>query len=361
MRPSIPIILPHKEGFGPGRAGAVSMVVRRIAAASRSPVLVIGPDTPGPRFTGIDFRAVPVRRFPSQVWSYALGVAALLARLPPGPIELHNKPELALFLSYLFPARPITLFLHNDPRAMRTARSPAQRRRLLARMAHVVCVSAHLRAALLDGIDHPPADPLVIANAIDPAELPALTPPEARAKLILFAGRVVPQKAPDAFVAACARALPALPGWRAAIIGGDGFTAHGRETGFIAALRPRAAAAGVELRGYLPHDQVLAALAEAAIAVVPSRWEEPFGLAALEAMACGAALACSMRGGLAEVAGDAALIFDPDDIDEAAATLVRLAGDATLRARLAEAGRARVAAHFSLPAMIDRLEALRAG
>ena len=358
MRTPIPIILPHKEGFGPGHAGAVAMVVRRIAAASRSPVMVIGPATPGPRFEGIEFRAVRVPPFVSPVWGYAVGVAALLARLPPGPIELHNKPELALFLSWLFPSRPITLFLHNDPRAMRTARRPAQRRRLLARMRHVVCVSTYVRDALLDGVDDPPADPLVIANAIDLAELP---PPREREKLILFAGRVVPQKAPDAFVAACARVLPALPGWQAAIIGGDGFTATGRETDFIARLRPPAAAAGVQMRGYLPHDQVLEALAGAEIAVVPSRWEEPFGLAVLEAMACGAALACSMRGGLAEVAGDAALPFDPDDIPAAAETLRRLATDPALRARLAEAGRARVAAHFTLAAMIDRLEALRAG
>ena len=111
--------------------------------------------------------------------------------------------------------------------------------------------------------------------------------------------------------------------------------------------------------GYRPHAEVLDALSRAAIAVVPSRWEEPFGLAALEAMGCGAALVCSMRGGLAEVVGEAGLAANPDDPAALAACLVRLASDSALRTSLAAAGHARAIAHFSLPAAIARLDRLR--
>jgi glycosyltransferase involved in cell wall biosynthesis len=181
---------------------------------------------------------------------------------------------------------------------------------------------------------------VVIHNGIDHSKIPGPFP---RQKLILFAGRMTPEKGADAFVAACARVLPRLPGWRAEMIGADSLGAGSRETDFLTALRPRASAAGIGLLGYLPHEAVLEAMARAAIVVVPSRWEEPFGLTALEAMGCGAALECSMRGGLAELAGGACLQIDPDRVDEMAERLFRLAQDPAERARLGAAGRARSA------------------
>ena len=100
------------------------------------------------------------------------------------------------------------------------------------------------------------------------------------------------------------------------------------------------------------------AMARAAIVVVPSRWPEPFGLVALEALASGAALICSPRGGLPEVAGDAAIYADPDRPAEIAAAIRTLASDEGRRAALAEAGRER-AQQFDVPAIAARLAALR--
>ena len=59
------------------------------------------------------------------------------------------------------------------------------------------------------------------------------------------------------------------------MIGADRFAPDSPETGFIRALRPEAEAAGVAMLGYRPHGDVLAAMARAAIVVVPSRWPEP--------------------------------------------------------------------------------------
>ena len=241
---------------------------------------------------------------------------------------------------------------------MRGARSPAARRHLLDRLAGIATVSAHLRDALLEGVVPNPARvPVVIHNALDLAALPPAFPAGQRDRTILFAGRIVHDKAPDAFVAACAQALPQLPGWRAQLIGADGFTADGPETAFIRTLRPQAAAAGVEWLGHLPHHAVLQAMARAAIVVVPSRWQEPFGLTALEAMMCGAALVCSRRGGLLEVAGDACLPFDPDRPD--AASLVALACDPKRLAALSSAGRNRAETDFGLADALAKLESFR--
>jgi glycosyltransferase involved in cell wall biosynthesis len=68
---------------------------------------------------------------------------------------------------------------------------------------------------------------------------------------------------------------------------------------------------------------------------------EGFGLPVLEAMRRGVPVACSDRSTLPEVAGDAALLFDPEDTDSIRAALGRLLSDVGLRERLREAGRAR--------------------
>jgi glycosyltransferase involved in cell wall biosynthesis len=73
---------------------------------------------------------------------------------------------------------------------------------------------------------------------------------------------------------------------------------------------------------------------------------EGFGLPVLEAMRRGLAVACSNASSLPEVAGDAALLFDPLSVDAIASAVGRLLGDGALRAELAARGRER-AAEFS--------------
>jgi glycosyltransferase involved in cell wall biosynthesis len=79
----------------------------------------------------------------------------------------------------------------------------------------------------------------------------------------------------------------------------------------------------------------------ATLVVFPSLYEG-FGLPVLEAMARGVPVATSGRSSLAEVAGDAALVFDPEDVATIAAAIERLLMDASERERLRAAGLARV-------------------
>ncbi len=74
--------------------------------------------------------------------------------------------------------------------------------------------------------------------------------------------------------------------------------------------------------------------------VLPSRIEG-FGLPVLEAMRHGTPVACSNRTALPEVAGEAALLFDPDDQQAVTGAVRRLLEDAALRAELSERGRRR--------------------
>jgi glycosyltransferase involved in cell wall biosynthesis len=149
-----------------------------------------------------------------------------------------------------------------------------------------------------------------------------------------------------------------LPGWRAEIIGADGMSATSRETNYVRDIKVRAAEAGVTMLGYRDHSLVLEAMTRAAIVIVPSRWNEPFGLTALEAIACGAPLIASPRGGLKEVAGDAAVYANPDLPSEIAAAIVALASSPERRVEMSAAGRQR-ARQFDAPIARARLAVLR--
>jgi glycosyltransferase involved in cell wall biosynthesis len=75
--------------------------------------------------------------------------------------------------------------------------------------------------------------------------------------------------------------------------------------------------------GYLTPEQLVDAYAQADVLAHPSFYEG-FGLQVLEAMACGLPVVCSQRSSLPEVAGEAALLVDPDDHEAFAAAIERV-------------------------------------
>jgi glycosyltransferase involved in cell wall biosynthesis len=111
-------------------------------------------------------------------------------------------------------------------------------------------------------------------------------------------------------------------------------------------LRGHAAELGitedVRFRGWVDATELEGLYAAAACLVFPSLYEG-FGLPVLEAMARGVPVACSGRGALAELAGDAALRFDPESERSIAAAIERLLMDRELANRLRAAGYQRAA------------------
>lgn len=113
--------------------------------------------------------------------------------------------------------------------------------------------------------------------------------------------------------------------------------------GSMGAQLRRTAHARTTFEGHLPQPRLAALLRSAAVAVVPSLYE-PFGLAALEAMAAGVPVVASHVGGLAEVVTpDAGLRVPPGDAPALARAIGRLLDDPATAAALVRGGSARAA------------------
>jgi len=151
----------------------------------------------------------------------------------------------------------------------------------------------------------------------------------------------VSAKRPHKNLARLIRALALIPAERRPLLALPGYpTPHEAELKELA--QSLGVAGDVRFAGWLPRAELDDLYAAATCFVFPSLYEG-FGLPVLEAMARGVPVATSGRASLAEVAGDAALTFDPEDERAIAAAIEEMLADAELRERLRAAGLERAA------------------
>lgn len=169
------------------------------------------------------------------------------------------------------------------------------------------------------------------AVPVRPARPPLASPPT-----IGFAGRLVREKGVDTLLLAFADVLRVIPEARLVIVG-DG-PERPRLVGLIHDLD---LADVVLLPGQLPRAAMEDALSRVWVQVVPSRWEEPLGLAPLDAMMRGTAVIASNIGGLGETVqhGHSGLLVPPDDSKLLAEALLHLLGQQDVAERMGAAGR----------------------
>jgi glycosyltransferase involved in cell wall biosynthesis len=187
-------------------------------------------------------------------------------------------------------------------------------------------------------------DVVPLAAGPPPAGTTATGEPELRRRLGLGDRPValsVSARRPHKNLARLLEALAQIPRERRPVLVAPGYpTPYERE------LQARAAALGltgdVVWPAWLGAADLEGLYALATLVVFPSLYEG-FGLPVLEAMARGVPVACSDRSSLPEVAGDAALLFDPSDTGAIRAAVERLLGDPAERSRLARAGLRRAA------------------
>lgn len=164
----------------------------------------------------------------------------------------------------------------------------------------------------------------------------------ARSPTILYAGRLVPEKGVDVLMRAFARVVHDVPDARLAVVGG----------GEAGSLRRLALELGVldsvELTGRLQREEMERRFEGAWVQAVPSRWEEPFGNVAVEAMMRGTAVVASASGGLTEIVDErSGMLVPPGDAGLLANALVRILSAPKLAESLGAAGRAIALERFS--------------
>jgi alpha-1,3-rhamnosyl/mannosyltransferase len=214
---------------------------------------------------------------------------------------------------------------------------------------HVVSISEAARRDLLARFKLPPERVTTTPLAADARFRPQPAAEIARVRaaydlpdeMVLFVGINKPHKNLPRLIEAFGRLL-AQGSSASLVLAGPWDERYPEAKTAVAAL---SAGERVRLLGPVADADLPALYAAATFFVLPSQYEG-FGLPVLEAMACGAAVACSNTSSLPEIAGDAALTFDPFDVDAIAAALGQLLGDNELRARLAQAGTEQ-AARFS--------------
>ncbi|CAI3950379.1 glycosyltransferase family 4 protein [Commensalibacter communis] len=323
-------VLPPKEGFSADCVGAVGLLVRRLAQPDD---LIVGRALTSLPFSGLRYLEISKNWFSIFIKNkaYRYGVASVVRKYRPCLIEIHNRPEIALFIAQRFPKIPVTLTLHNDPLSMRGLKTSIERKRIL-RKVHVVAVSQWVKERFLSR--QVVGNVTILPNNIDLQEIPEYVPIPEREKKILFVGRVVADKGADLFVQICEQFLQIDPTWTVEIIGADRFDMNSPETPFIQQLKHQIKSKQIHMTGYLPYDQVLQKMAHASVVIMPSRWSEPFGMTALEAMACGTPLLASFVGALPQIVGQGGLLIDPKKPEHAVLLLSKLLKNMQLRQEL---------------------------
>ena len=291
----IATILPYKENYSADKASAASLWVAEFYRKSKfkKSNFIYG-HTKSKKFLTNNYININLKNTKSKLKSttneYANKLIKELNNKNFSIVEIHNRPQLLSKISNKVKSRFIFYF-HNDPISMKGSKTRKERLNILKSVEKLVFVSDWVRERFFVDIDqklktkteivYPSVNKQSIVN---------------KQKNIIFVGRLNHSKGYDLFKDAIIRILDEFPKWNAYSIGNED-----RRSIYINHPRHK------EL-GFITHKETLKLLNRSEIAVVPSRWEEPFGRSALEASSCGCATIISSRGGLKETT-DSAIIL----------------------------------------------------
>jgi glycosyltransferase involved in cell wall biosynthesis len=217
------------------------------------------------------------------------------------------------------------------------------------RASHIIAISRHSKRDLISAYEIAEEKITVVYEAAAPNFSPQ--PPRAVAavraryglpeRYLLFVGTIEPRKNLTRLLAAFENVYADGLVDGLVIVGQHGWL-YGD---FFARLEKSPAREAVLLPGYVPDGDLPAVYTGARALVLPSAYEG-FGLPVLEAMACGTPVVASNASSIPEVGGDAALYFDPLDVESAVGAIRDPLRDSRLRDEMRKHGLAR-ATQFS--------------
>ena len=198
-------------------------------------------------------------------------------------IEIHNRPLIFNFLKKDINSKYI-LYFHNDPLSMNGSKSANERLNLLISLDKIIFVSKWVQDRFFIDLDKKLSDKTEIVYP----SIHKIKKKNKKEKKITFVGKLNTSKGYDIYKDAITKILDEFNDWKAYSIGDED------------RKRPIINHQNHYELGFLKHKDVLNFLNKSEIAVVPSRWEEPFGRTALESSSRACATIISNRGGLPE-------------------------------------------------------------
>lgn len=216
-----------------------------------------------------------------------------------------------------------------------------QARRAAKQADRIIAVSAFTAEQVVTILGVEPTRVVVVPHGVRALTIPGV----AREKIVLHVGAIQKRKNLVRLV----RAFASLPdSWRLVLAGSAGY---GAEEVFAEIERSKCGQR-ITVTGYASAEDLANWYARATIFAFPSL-DEGFGMPVLEAMSAGVPVIAANSSAVREVAGDAAMLVDPENEEELATALKQAADDEGLRKRLISAGLER-AAGFSWKRAADQ-------
>ena len=286
---NISILLPYKENYSPTYPGAVSLFINSTTKISKfkNNIKIYGSTNLKKKFSNnyVNISLSANKFFKSQSKEYVEKFLNLHKEKNVDIIEIHNRPNYINLIERL--NCKLVLYFHNDPLTMVGSKTKRERVTLLTICSKIIFNSEWSKKRFLENLDsfyHKSLKLEVIHQSINKKKVEI----KKKINLITFVGKLNLAKGYDLFGAAIIKILNNYPNWKAIVVGDE----------------PREKITfkhkNLKIIGFQSHTKVLDIFKKTSIAVVCSRWEEPFGRTSLEAASRGCAVIISNKGGLPE-------------------------------------------------------------
>jgi len=292
---NIATILPYKENYTLDKASAASLWVSEFLKKSKyKKNNIIYGHTKSKDYLSKNYKNINLKNLKSKLKSttneYANKLTKELTNNNFDIVEIHNRPQLLFKLTSKLKNKFIFYF-HNDPLSMKGSKSVKERLKILEIVEKIVFASEWVRERFFLDIDQKlQTKTEVVYPSVNKQKKVK------KDKNIIFVGKLNYSKGYDIFRDAVIKILNNFPRWKAYSLGDE-------DRRKIYINHPNH-----EELGFVNHKKTLNILNKSEIAVVPSRWEEPFGRTSLEATSRGCATIISNRGGLKETADTAVVL-----------------------------------------------------
>lgn len=229
-------------------------------------------------------------------------------------IILENRPGYAIPVSKVSKAK-IIIHLHND-----LLNKNSKDAKEICKVCHkVITVSNYIKGRVETiGADIPIE---TVYNGIDLERFYHATPIDRKTLgfkeddfIVVYSGRLIKEKGIEELIDAFIQ-LKDYPLIKLLILGGS-FYGISQSNPFLDTLKKKCETIKNQIvfTGFIPYEQLPNYLKVGDVAVVPSMWEEPFGLTCVEAMAAGLPLITTNSGGIPEICMNAAHVIDKKEI-----------------------------------------------